>query len=96
MTDRIGQLQELLQGAMEARALLTTSVWEKAWNTLEREYVERLLKCGPADDEVRYRLQIAIEASRRVRSAIETGGRSVEQLEKELALLEGRKPAAIA
>ncbi len=96
MSDRIAQLSEKLNRASDARTMATTPVWAEAWQGFERELLERLLKCGPDDDVVRYRLQIGIEAARHVRMAIEHASKTGSGLEKELDLLEGRKPVPIA
>lgn len=82
--------------AADARHMATSPVWEEAWQSFERELLARLLKCGPEDDLVRYRLQVAFDAARHVRRAIENKGASVESLQKELDLIEGRKPFAVA
>ena len=76
--------------------MATTAVWSDAWTGFEQELLERLLKCGPTDDVERYRLQIGIEAARRVRKTIEHEGQTVESLEKEIATLEGRITRPIA
>lgn len=91
--DRIAQLSERLARAGDARTMATTDVWAEAWTGFERELLERLLKCGLTDDGERYRLQVAMEAARYVRRAIENEGKTVESLEKQLDHLEGRKVA---
>jgi hypothetical protein len=96
VTDRLTQLSERLARAADARSMSTSPVWAEAWQDLEQELLERLLRLGPTDDEARYRLQVAIEAARRVRGLIEHEGRTVQSLEKEMDLLEGRKAAPIA
>lgn len=93
---RISELHGLLTRANEARRLVTTDVWAKAWESFERELLERLLKCEADDDVVRYRLQVAIECGRHVKRAVENEGQTVEGLETELDHLEGRKIARIA
>lgn len=95
-TARIGELHELLTRAHDARAMAATDVWPKAWESFERELLERLLKCGPEDDGARYRLQVGIEAGRHVKRIIENQGATVDSLETELDHLEGRKVARIA
>lgn len=95
-TDRIAALSEKLQRASEARDMATTPIWTEAWEEIERELLERLLRCGPDDDIPRYRLQIGIEAARQVRRVIEHQGQTKQSLEKELEVLTGRKPAPIA
>ena len=94
--DRIAALSEALQAAADARAMVNAPAWGKASDSFERELLERLLKCGPDADSVRYRLQIGIEAARFVRRAIEHEGKTVASLEKELEYVEGRKLAPIA
>jgi hypothetical protein len=94
--DRIADLHQGLARIADARRLATTDVWAKAWTDFEQELLERLLKCGPEDDWERYRLQVAIEAARHVRRAVEHEARDPTALEKELEVLEGRKPRAIA
>lgn len=94
--DRIAQLSEKLARAADARHMASQPIWAEAWESFERELLERLLKCGPTDDEARYRLQVAIEAARCVKRSIEHEGRTVSSLEKEMEHLEGRKPAPIA
>ncbi len=96
VADRITHLSESLNRAADARAMATTPLWAETWDRFERELLERLLKCGPDDDMVRYRLQVGIEAARHVRAAIEHAGKTAKSLEKELDVLEGRKPASIA
>ena len=93
---RITHLSETLRRAADARLLAASPIWAEAWTELERECLERLLECGPTEDEKRYRLQIAIETVRQTRRAIEVRGGTSEQLEKELAILEGAKPRPIA
>lgn len=95
-SDRIAALSEKLARAGDARTMATTDVWAAAWREFEQELLERLLKCGPTDDAERYRLQIGIEAARRVKRAIEHEGQTVESLQKELDTLEGRAMRPIA
>lgn len=94
--DRIAALSEKLALVADARHMATTDVCDRAWNEFERELVERLLKCGPDDDLVRYRLSIGIEAARHVRRAIEHEAKTETGLRKELDHLEGRKLAPVA
>ena len=94
--DRIVELSDRLARAADARHMATTPVWADAWTSFERELFERLLKLGPTDDEARYRLQIGIEAARQVRRAIEHEGKTEVSLRKELDLLTGAKPRAVA
>lgn len=94
--ERIGQLQEALWRAHDARAMAQTGVWADAWQKFERELLEQMLECGPTDDAARYRLQIAIEASRTVRRIIEQEARTTGSLENELAVLKGEKMQRIA
>lgn len=94
--ERLVQLSEQIAKLNDARAMTTSNVWAKAWDGIEQELLERLLKCGPEDDTPRYRLQQAIEVARRFRGMIETQGRDPGQLEKELAHLEGRAMRPIA
>lgn len=96
MSDRIDTLQKALWKAADARTMAQSGVWTDAWNKIERELLERLLECGPDEDEPRYRLQIAIKASRDVRKLIENEGHTVEGLEKQLATLRGETPLRIA
>src|SRR5262249_41980582 len=99
MTDRaarFAQLSDALASAADARHMATSQVWPKIWEMLERELLERLLKCGPTDDAERYRLQTAIEVSRHLRRAIEHTGGTAAKLEEELDYLEGRKMRPIA
>lgn len=96
MTDRITALSEALTRANDARHMCATDVWARAWESFERELIERFLHCGEGDDQTRFRLQIAIEAARHTRRAIEHEAKTVAGLEKELAILEGRTPRAIA
>ena len=95
-TDRIAALSEALGRAFEAKALSGTYAWTNAWEKFERELLQRLLECGPTDDEARYRLQIAIEASRQVRRVIEHEGRTTGDLETQIAVLTGEKTLRIA
>lgn len=94
--DRIAQLSEKLARAADARHMASQPIWAEAWESFERELLERLLKCGPEDDWSRYRLQVAIEVARHVKRVIDREGRTVAILEKEIEHLEGRKPAPIA
>ena len=94
--DRMAQLSEALALVADARTLTTTHVWSQAWDLYERELLERLLKCGPNDDEVRDRLQIGIEATRHVRRSIEHAAKTEAGLRKELDSLEGRAVRPIA
>jgi hypothetical protein len=94
--ERIDALHTALTKAADARALVQSSVWADAWEKSERELLEQFLGCGPTEDAARYRLQIAIEASRAVRRLIEHQGRTVVSLEKELATLKGETPLRIA
>lgn len=94
--DRLIRLSDALASAADARHMATSSVWAGAWEEFERELLRRLLQCEPEDDVVRYRLQVAFDAARHVRRAIENKGASVESLQKELDLIEGRKPRAVA
>lgn len=93
---RIAQLTDAINRHTEARALIATTVWKDQWNTLEQELLERLLQCGPTDDAKRYRLQTAIEVARTLRRLIESQGISTEQLERELAYLDGSKLRPVA
>lgn len=95
-TARIAALSEALARANDARVMASTDVWARAWEGFERVLIDRFLECEEADDTKRFRLQIAIEAARHARRAVEHDARTQEGLEKELALLEGRKPRAIA
>ena len=94
--ERIAALSDKLAMAADARHMATSPVWDEAWKSFERELLERLLKCEPGDDVPRYRLQVALEAARHVRRAIEHAGQTVSALENELDLLEGRKPYRVA
>lgn len=94
--DRIALLSEALQAAAVARNMATSPVWADAWSKLERELLERLLKCEPTEDMERYRLQEAINAARRVRTFIEVQGVPSSGLERELDILEGRAKRPIA
>lgn len=76
--------------------MAASPVWDDAWMGIERELLERLLKCGPEDEMARWKLQVGIEAVRRVKRAIEHEGASESALVKELDILEGRKVAPIA
>lgn len=96
MSDRIAALSEALARANDARHMASTDAWARAWDGFERELVERFIQCGEGDDLTRYRLQIAIEAARHTRRAIEHDARTVAGLEKELAVIEGRVPRPIA
>lgn len=96
MNERLARLSEALAAAADARHMSTTDVWGRAWDDFERELVDRLLKCGPEDDGVRYRLQVAVETARHVRRTIEHEGRRVDALQKDIDLIEGRKPYAVA
>lgn len=94
--DRIAALSDKLRRVADARKMATTEVWSDAWESFERELLERLLKCGPDDEMARWKLQNGIEAVRHVKRAVENAGAGAEALERELGFLEGRKPAPIA
>ena len=94
--DRIVALSTALHRAADARTMASTDAWASAWDKYERELVERLIACEPDEDLIRFRLAEAIKAARQARRTIEHEGAKVGQLEKELELLEGRKPRAIA
>lgn len=96
MNDRAASLHDRLRRIADARKLATTDVWADAWKSFEQELLERLLKCGPDEEMARWKLQNGIEAVRHVRRAIESAGAGGEAVERELAILEGRKPAPIA
>jgi hypothetical protein len=96
MNDRIPALTEALNKAYDARSMAGSSVWADAWNKIERELLEQLLGCGPTDEAARWKLQIALQASRDVRRLIETQGHTVDGLEKQLAALRGELPLRIA
>lgn len=93
--ERIAHLSEALRKAQEARAMAASSVWADSWKELDSTLVDSLLQCGPTEDEKRFRLQTAIEVGRTMRRLIEHKG-NTEQLEKELAILEGVKMRPIA
>lgn len=93
---QLAQLSELLARAADARTMTTTPIWSETWTKLEQELLERLLECGPTDDEQRYRRQTAIEIVRQVRRIIETTAGSSAMLERELGLLDGRLMRPIA
>ena len=95
-SERIGVLSAKLKNAYESLDLANSDLWRETWAGLEAAYLDRLMGCGPTDDEERYRCQIAIEVVRNVRRTIEHEGHTIEGLEKELAILEGRKLRPIA
>lgn len=95
-SERISDIHVSLAKIADARRLATTDVWAKAWNDFEQELLKRLLACGPTDHQARWRLQVAIEAARTVRRAVEHEARDPTALEKELEVLEGRKLRSIA
>lgn len=94
--EKLQKLHQALAIAGDARAMATSNVWAEAWERLERELLARLLKCAPTDDLPRYRLSIAIETARNLRTTIESAGASVTALERELDILEGRVERPIA
>lgn len=96
MSNRIAALASKLQRITDAKSLTGLEVWADAWTNFEQELLERLLKCGPDEEVARWKLQVAIEATRHVRRAIENGGTGEAALSKELDILEGRKTAPIA
>lgn len=95
-SDRVAALSEHLKRAYEALDMTNNPVWAVTWDALEAELLSRLLACGPVDDEERYRCQISIETARKMRRMIEHDGHTVDGLEKELAMMEGRKLRPIA
>jgi hypothetical protein len=96
VSDRIADLSAKLARIADARHLLQTDLWSAAWLELEQELLERLLKCGPEDEIARWKLQMAIEAVRRIKRIIENAGAGEASVVKELDILEGRKIAPIA
>ena len=96
MTNRLTKLAENVSRVADARSLTTTTVWPDTWNQIEQELLERLLKCGPTDDEARYRLTQAIEVARRLRRAIESIAGEPGKLGAQLDQIEGRKMPANA
>ena len=96
MSKRIAELSERLRRIADAKNMTQTDVWAAAWQGFEQELLERLLKCGPDDEVARWKLQVAIEATRQVRRAIENEGTGEKALLQELDILEGRKTAPIA
>jgi hypothetical protein len=94
--ERLQKLHEGLSIANDARRMATSALWSDTWRRLESELIERLLRCGPEDNEPRYRLQIAIETARRLRTTIEAAGSTIGALERDLDILEGRKERPIA
>ena len=94
--ERIVRLSDALAMAADARHMATSPVWDEAWEAVQRTFLQRLKACGPTEDVERYRLQVALEVADLVRVFIENKGNSVESLQKDLALLEGRKQYAVA
>lgn len=96
LTSRVALLSDALSKAADARAMCHSNVWADAWNKFEQELFQQLLDCGPDEDVKRYRLQIAIDASRQARRTIEHQGRTIDSLETQLAVLTGEKKLRIA
>ena len=96
MSVRLASVSTNLRKHAEARAMTSSPVWADLWNDLEQELLERLLTCGPTDDEKRFRLQTAISVARDLRRMVEVKGITPPHLEKELAILEGAKASPIA
>lgn len=94
MTDRIVALSEALSRASHARDMNRTPLWREVWERLESELLERAI--GAEDDDGRRHCLDAIRTARRVRRMVEHEGAQVESLQRELDLLEGKKPRAIA
>jgi hypothetical protein len=94
--DRLIRLSENLRKHQEARALTASKVWPELWNDLEQELLERLLQCGPTDDDKRFRLQTAISVGRSFKRLLEAKGVTPGYLEGEIAVLEGQRPASVA
>lgn len=94
MRDRLIELSDALRKAATARATAQGSAWAEAWERLESELLERALEAD--EDAGRFRLLEAIKACRRVRRIVEHEGATVESLQRELDLLEGKRPRAIA
>lgn len=86
----------MLRKHQEARALTQSAVWADLWTELEQELLERLLSCGPTDNEARWRTQTAIEVARRLRNMFEVKGITPAHLEKEMAVLTGERRSAVA
>ena len=96
MSDRLARLSEALRDHENARNVTNNPAWARIWNELEQELLERLLKCGPTDDEQRWRCQTTIEVARRARHMFEIKGVTPADLEREIAYLDGSKPRPIA
>lgn len=94
--ERLARLSENLRKHQEARALTQSGVWASICEDLEQELLERLLSCGPTDNEARWRAQTAIQVARDLRRMLETKGITPAHLEKEMAVLTGERRAAIA
>lgn len=94
--DRIARLSELLREQENARHVTQNPVWARLWNELEQELLERLLKCGPTDDEQRWRCQASIEVARTIRRLFEARGVTPATLLTEMAHLDGSKLRPVA
>lgn len=94
MTEKLAFIAEHIKRAHTLAGAKETL--NSVWNSLEQELLERLLSCEPTEDVVRYRLAEAIKVARQMRRIVESGAAQLPQLEKELELLEGRKPRSIA
>ena len=94
--ERLASLSEKFRRHQDARAMTQSAVWAELWTDLEQELLERLLACGPTDNEARWRMQTAIEVARRVRHMFEVKGITPDHLEKEMAILAGERVARVA
>lgn len=94
--DRITRISTLIRAQQDTRNITSNPEWAPTWRELEQELLERLLKCGPTDDEQRWRCQTTIEVCRRVKAMFETRGITPASLETELAYLDGSKVRPVA
>jgi hypothetical protein len=77
--------------ADEAARLLAHPILAQAFETLEREYLDALLKCSERDDIGRFRLVEAMKTVSAVRRHLSTVVDTGKIARKQLAELEGRR-----
>lgn len=92
------QLYAAIEAAREARLSVDNPAFAKVFEALEAEMLGRALKLdvGDDDDSRRFRLLTAINVLRSLKVAFSNTSASLEALETQLDIIEGRKVARIA
>lgn len=89
-------LYEAIERAREARLTVDNPAFAKVFEALEDEMLGRALSLDVTDDDRRYRLMTAITVLRSLKRIFSNDAASLQALEKQLDILEGRKVAAVA